>query len=367
MLKKLRSLDRPPGPLTGVTEVVVDANSSEPTRLDSRPIQIDTGPAVHARRRRPAMKVDSGPRQPAKTSCIRCAADGDRPQPEHAGRRAAGDDPRRTPRAGRCSGRSIHLPDVNAPDAADDRALVRRRSIPRRGAGAASQPFPLAERPRGRRRRAPTSLPRRQRFHTPFDVDAHTQVVDPPRSKAFEAHARASSAASRSSARVSGPGGSTAAAMRRAATRRPWPRRSRRPHAAPAIERPDAAVGRDGPCGARARGAARSHAPGGRARSRRARARSGAGRQRLTRPQRPTAAAPPPPRRRTSRRPPDRRRDRRRTPAPDTRHPRPRGTRPPSQPPPPDDAAPAATSKPGRLAQAPGRHRGSRRDHAPSD
>ena len=31
VLKKLRSLDKPPGPLTGVTEIVVDANSSEPT------------------------------------------------------------------------------------------------------------------------------------------------------------------------------------------------------------------------------------------------------------------------------------------------------------------------------------------------
>ena len=52
VLKKLRSLDRPPGPLTGVTEVVVDTNSSERTRIDSGPIPADS--AV-------ARRVDSGP------------------------------------------------------------------------------------------------------------------------------------------------------------------------------------------------------------------------------------------------------------------------------------------------------------------
>src|SRR5206468_5443841 len=48
VLKKLRSLDRVPGPLTGVTEVVVDANSSEQTRIDSQPIPIDTAPMMAA-------------------------------------------------------------------------------------------------------------------------------------------------------------------------------------------------------------------------------------------------------------------------------------------------------------------------------
>jgi hypothetical protein len=60
VLRKLRSLDKPPGPLTGITTPLVqpvvqpifDPGSSEPTRLDSGDIQIDTGPHV---------QVDSGP------------------------------------------------------------------------------------------------------------------------------------------------------------------------------------------------------------------------------------------------------------------------------------------------------------------
>src|SRR5437763_1214066 len=51
LLRRLRSLDRVPGPLTGVTEVVVDANSSEQTRIDSQPVAIDTAP----------IRADSGP------------------------------------------------------------------------------------------------------------------------------------------------------------------------------------------------------------------------------------------------------------------------------------------------------------------
>ena len=45
VLKKLRSLDAPPGPLTGITNVVVDGSSSEPTRLDSGDIVLDSGPS----------------------------------------------------------------------------------------------------------------------------------------------------------------------------------------------------------------------------------------------------------------------------------------------------------------------------------
>ena len=72
VLKKLRSLDRPPGPLTGVTEAVVDANSSEPTRIDSGAMPGSTpAPAPSSSADAAAgMKATRGP--PAwKTSCIR--------------------------------------------------------------------------------------------------------------------------------------------------------------------------------------------------------------------------------------------------------------------------------------------------------
>ena len=80
-------------------------------------------------------------------------------------------------------GRSIHLPDVNAPDAADielSSGAVQFLD----GAPGGSQPFPLANRPAVVV--PPPTSPPAARFHTPFDVDAHTQVVDPPRSKAFK-------------------------------------------------------------------------------------------------------------------------------------------------------------------------------------
>ena len=60
VLKKLRSLDRPPGPLTGVTEVVVDANSSEPTRIDSGPIR------DRHRRRRSRSAASAAARTPTR-------------------------------------------------------------------------------------------------------------------------------------------------------------------------------------------------------------------------------------------------------------------------------------------------------------
>src|ERR1700743_2613727 len=37
-LQKLRSLDQPPGPLTGITKAVVDALESERTRVEATPI-----------------------------------------------------------------------------------------------------------------------------------------------------------------------------------------------------------------------------------------------------------------------------------------------------------------------------------------
>jgi hypothetical protein len=181
VLKKLRSLDRPPGPLTGVTEVVVDANSSEPTRLDSQPIQIDTGPAVTL----------GGAAVTGAGSGLASLEDVMYPlkRATEIGRSlstpAAGQPVTVPPDAvrGTLFGRSIHLPDVNAPDAADielSSGAVQFLD----GAPGALQPFPLAERP-AVVVPPPTALPS-ARFHTPFDVNGHTQVVDPPRSKAFK-------------------------------------------------------------------------------------------------------------------------------------------------------------------------------------
>jgi len=82
-LKQLRSLDRPPGPLTGVTEAVLDPGSGEPTqvaelpRTSVRPTAVGRSPSTDA--------------EPAVTSSI------------DAGR-------------GTMFGHSIHLPDINAPD-----------------------------------------------------------------------------------------------------------------------------------------------------------------------------------------------------------------------------------------------------------
>jgi hypothetical protein len=181
VLKKLRSLDRPPGPLTGVTEVVVDANSSEPTRLDSQPIQIDTGPAVNLAGVA-AKEADSGPAgledvmYPLKraTAVGRSAS-----TPADAQSVTVSPDVAR----GTMFGHSIHLPDVNAPDAADielSSGAVQFLD----GAPSGPQPFPLADRP-AVVVPPPTSAPA-ARFHTPFDVDSHTQLVDPPRAKTLK-------------------------------------------------------------------------------------------------------------------------------------------------------------------------------------
>jgi len=178
VLKKLRSLDKPPGPLTGVTEVVVDANSSEPTRLDSQPIQIDTGPAVKVG----GAAADSGPAslQDVMYPLKRATAVGRSLSTPVAGQ------PVTVPLdavRGTVFGHSIHLPDVNAPDTADvelSSGAVQFLD----GAPGGSQPFPLADRPAVVI--PPPTSPPAARFHTPFDVDSHTQLVDPQRSKTFK-------------------------------------------------------------------------------------------------------------------------------------------------------------------------------------
>ena len=181
VLKKLRSLDKPPGPLTGVTEVVVDANSSEPTRLDSQPIQIDTGPAVTLGGAA-VTEADSGPAslEDVMYPLKRATAAGRGPSTPTAGESVTV--PADAAR-GTLFGRSIHLPDVNAPDAADielSSGAVHFLD----GAPSGPQPFPLADRPAVVV--PPPTSPPAARFHTPFDVDSHTQLVDPPRSKTFK-------------------------------------------------------------------------------------------------------------------------------------------------------------------------------------
>ena len=155
-------------------------------------------------------------------------------------------------------GRSIHLPDVNAPDAADielssgavqflDGAPGGVATVPARRATGGRRPTADV----AARGAVPHAL-RRQRAHAGGRSAALEGV---------QALARIRRRPVRSPARVSGPGGSTAVAMRRAATRRPWPRRRGAPICGAPVYRPDAAVGRDGPGGARARGAARATPP----------------------------------------------------------------------------------------------------------
>ena len=66
VLKKLRSLDQAPGPLTGITQAVDDANPTEPVRIDPRNLKIDTGlrnasPPAPAPRSPPGASPGRGP------------------------------------------------------------------------------------------------------------------------------------------------------------------------------------------------------------------------------------------------------------------------------------------------------------------
>jgi len=176
VLKKLRSLDRLPGPLTGVTEIVVDGSSSEPTRLEEKEIQLDSGP-VDAGAKQP----DSGPATleevmyPLKrpTSVGRSLS-----TPTDAQAVTVPSDAAR----GTLFGHSIHLPDVNAPDAAEVELSSGGIQF-LEGAPAALQPFPLADRPAVVV--PPPTSPARLHAHTPYPPDQRTQLVDPP-SKALK-------------------------------------------------------------------------------------------------------------------------------------------------------------------------------------
>jgi hypothetical protein len=177
VLKKLRSLDKAPGPLTGVAEVIVDSNSSEQTRID------DTGPAVQLGS---AMEADTGPasledvmyplkRATAIGRSLSTPADG---QPVTVPADA---------QRGTMFGHSIHLPDVNAPDEEVDAELSSGAVHFLDGAPPPTQPFPLADRP-AVVVAPPTSAPI-ARFRTPFEPDLHTEVLDSPRPKSRRAFA----------------------------------------------------------------------------------------------------------------------------------------------------------------------------------
>lgn len=177
VLKKLRSLDRSPGPLTGVTEIVVDGSSSEPTRFDPPEIQLESGPVTAEA----ATASDSGPATledvmyPLKraTSVGRSLS-----TPTEGQAATAPSDLAR----GTLFGRSIHVPDVNAPDAAEVELSSGGIQF-LDGAPAALQPFPLADRP-AVVVPPPTSVARLH-AHTPYPPDQHTMLVDPPR-RAFK-------------------------------------------------------------------------------------------------------------------------------------------------------------------------------------
>ncbi len=179
VLKKLRTLDRAPGPLTGVTEVVVDSDSSGPTRVDSGPAKVEAAPTakIHVGT---GLKVDPGPAslQDIMYPLQRPTAIGRSQGP------SAEEQPVTVPTdlaRGTMLGRSIHLPHANAPEEA---AIELSSGAVQFADGppAPSQPFPLAERP-AIVVPAPVAPP--QRFHTPYDhPDTHTDV-QLPRSKGF--------------------------------------------------------------------------------------------------------------------------------------------------------------------------------------
>ena len=170
VLKKLRTLDRPPGPLTGVTEVVRRRRlvRTDPGRL--RPGQ------GRNRRRRQARggagtEGRSGAGQPARHHVSAPAAHRDRPQPGHAGRRSSRSPSPRSSPAARCSAAASTCPTSTPP--------TRRPS--------SSPPAPFSSSTGRRRRRSrfrspigpPSCCRRRWRrpsdFTRPTITDTHTE------------------------------------------------------------------------------------------------------------------------------------------------------------------------------------------------
>jgi len=170
VLKKLRSLDVQSGPPGGVTEVVLDSGSSEPTRLDSGSIEIDSGPVIDR------SGVEKLLRSSQRTTALgRSLATPVVGQPVTIPADLA---------RGTLFGRSIHVPDVNAPDAGavdlDSGAVAFLDGTP-----PPSQPFPLADNlvlP------PPTSQPLQvydAGTGSFSETGLNTQLMDPPKSRAF--------------------------------------------------------------------------------------------------------------------------------------------------------------------------------------
>jgi hypothetical protein len=187
VLKKLRSLDRPTGK---VAEVVLDdANATAPARLDPSAIKVDPPQAIKLDPPS-GIKADPGaaslqdlmyPLQ-RPTAIGRSLATPVVGQPVTIPADAA---------RGTLFGRSIHLPDVNAPDEVP--VELSSGSVEIDGAPTPSQPFPLADRPAialpppvgapaGPLASTSAFVDPSRRFHTPYDPEAHTQVV-PTRSR----------------------------------------------------------------------------------------------------------------------------------------------------------------------------------------
>jgi len=125
-LKQLRSLDSPPGPLTGVTEAVSDPGSGEPTQVAELP-RYGMRPTA----------VGRSQSSPAEQSVA---------IPVDAGR-------------GTMFGHSIHLPDINAPDATlEELSSGSVQVIDGDSGPQAVQPFPLAEPPVRRAVAAPVPM-----------------------------------------------------------------------------------------------------------------------------------------------------------------------------------------------------------------
>ncbi|HMF42513.1 MAG TPA: hypothetical protein VKQ32_17700 [Polyangia bacterium] len=176
VLRKLRSLDKPPGPLTGVTQAVTDGASTERVPIHPGGVPLDSGPEID---------LGSGP------TAIATAADDLLYAPQNRAT-AIGRSPATPNEAapvtvpadlarGTLFGRSIHLPDVNSPD---DDVDVEVASAPHflDGTPPPLAPFPLAEPPVIPPLAPPVAKPI-ERFHLPFDVDSQTQLVDPPPSR----------------------------------------------------------------------------------------------------------------------------------------------------------------------------------------
>jgi len=172
VLRKLRSLDKPPGPLTGITQMPGDPSDSEPTRIETQQVngilvaqtRNDPGPA-------PLGNVIAPQQRPTAIGRSQSADATEQPVTVPA-------DPGR----GTMFGHGIHLPDVNAPDEVSvEISSGGVQFLP--GTPLAAQPFPPAERPA----LASPIAPAVARFHAPFGADSHTQLVDPPRQAALKA------------------------------------------------------------------------------------------------------------------------------------------------------------------------------------